>query len=129
VSEAFENDNRVDIAVAHFDETDRLTEYRAFHGVPDRIRLLADPDRRLYRAFSVGRGRWWRVWGPRTFVAYARLMGRGGRYHRHQGDALQLGGDLVIGREGTLEWAFLPAEPDARPSVAAVVAAVEAARS
>jgi hypothetical protein len=128
VSEHIKTLDPVEVAVVHFDETDRLSEYRTFHGVSDRVRLLADPDRRLYDVFAIGRGSWWRVWGPKTFLAYGRLMRRGSRYERHRGDSLQLGADIVIAGDRTVASAFQPAEPDARPSVDELAAAIEAAR-
>jgi hypothetical protein len=119
----------VDIAVVHFDQTDRLGEYRRFHRIPDRVRLLADPDRDLHALFAIGRGPWWRVWGPRTFVAYARLLRAGGRYRRHRGDSLQLGADIVIAADGTMTTIFRPSEPDDRPSLAALESALDSARA
>ena len=118
----------VEVAVAHFDGTDRLAEYRSHHGVPAQVRLVADPDRRLYRAFGIGRGTWWRVWGPGTIGAYLRLMRRGRRFHRPQNDARQLGGDLVVAPSGRVAAAWFPAAPDDRPPVDEVVAAVRATR-
>ncbi|MEL7209640.1 MAG: AhpC/TSA family protein [Actinomycetota bacterium] len=119
----------VDVTVVHFDQTDRLAEYRRFHGIPDRVRLVADPDRRAYQAFSIGRGSWWRVWGPRTIAAYGRLIRRGRTYRRHRGDALQLGGDVVIAANGTLSWRFVPDGPDDRPTLTQLENALDRARA
>ncbi len=112
------------VSVVFFDATDRLGDYRRHHGVPDAIRLVADPERRVYDAFGIDRGSWWRVWGPRTIRAYARLLGRGRRYHRHEGDSLQLGGDVVVGADGRVVEVFRPPDPDARPSVDELLAAL-----
>ena len=117
-----------EVAVVFFDGTDRLDDYRAHHGVPAGITLLADPDRRAYDALDLGRGSWWKVWGPRTFLAYARLIGKGRRYERHRGDSLQLGGDIVIGPDGRLAYVNRPPDPDARPPVDDLVNAVTASR-
>lgn len=129
VSERLDDLAPVELVVVHFDQVDRLADYRRFHGLPDEVRVVADPERGLYGAFGVGRGSWARVWGPRTWLAYARLIGGGGRYRRHRGDSLQLGADVVVGPDGRVAWAFLPDEPDDRPTADQVVAAVEAART
>jgi hypothetical protein len=127
VSERLADLDPVEIVVVHFDETDRLGEYRSFHHLPDEILLVADPERELYRAFGIGRGSFRRVWGPRTLAAYLRLLGKGHRYRRHRGDSLQLGGDVVVRSDGSVAWTFFPDEPDARPTGDQLATAVEAA--
>lgn len=114
-----------DIAVVMFDGTARLPEYRSHHGIPERVRLLADPDRLAYEAFSLSRGSLWAVWGPKTWLAYLRLIRGGRKYQRHEGDTLQLGGDFVVGRSGIVTYAYRPPDPDARPSVDALLAALD----
>lgn len=108
-----------EIAVVFFDSTDRLADYRRNLDIPDRIRLLADPDRRSYQAFRIGRGSWWRVWGPKTIKKYLRLIRDGRDYHRHEAgtDTLQLGGDFVIDPTGHMSYAYRPPDPDSRPPV------------
>lgn len=113
-----------ELAVVFFDSTDRLGAYRENFAIPDRMRLLADPERLAYTAFGVGRGPWWKVWGPRTFLAYAKLIAAGRSYHRHESDSLQLGGNFVVGPEGRMTYVFRPPDPDARPPVDDLVAAV-----
>ena len=113
-----------EVAVVFFDSTDRLGAYRAHLDLPPRIRLLADPDRRTYEALGIGRGPWWRVWGPRTLLAYARLAARGRRVQRHRGDSLQLGGDMVISRDGLVSYLYRPPDPDSRPPVEDLVHAL-----
>ena len=129
MSERLDELDPVEIVIVHFDETDRLGEYRSFHHLPDEVRIVADPDRELYGSFGIGRGTWWRVWGPQTFRAYLRLIRKGRSFQRNTGDSLQLGGDIVVRADGRVTWLFLPDEPDARPSVDRVITAVEAARA
>jgi len=114
-----------EVVVVFFDGTDRLAAYRAHFDIPARIRLLADPDRATYGALGIGRGPWWRVWGPKTVLAYLRLVRKGASYRRHDSgsDTLQLGGDLVVGGDGRVTYLFRPPDPDARPPVADLVAA------
>jgi hypothetical protein len=89
--------------------------------------VLIDEDRAVYRAYGLGRGRVWRVWGPKTWWTYLRLIRRGRRFQRPTGDTLQLGGDFVVGRDGTLVYTYRPAEPDDRPLVDDLLAAVRRA--
>ena len=117
-----------EVAVAFFDATDRLGEYRRTFDVPDRIRLLADEERSLYAALGIGRGAVTAVWGRRTLVRYARLIRAGRTYTPHDPgtDTLQLGGDVVIGPDGRIASLHRPPDPDSRPSVEELVAAVAA---
>ena len=94
-----------------------------------RYPVLADETRARYRAYGLGRGRWWRVWSARTLGAYARLLRGGRRLERPTQDTRQLGGDFVVGPDGRLSFAYRSERPDDRPAVDTLVAAVRSARS
>jgi hypothetical protein len=106
-----------EIAVVFFDNLDRLNDYRNEFGIPDRMTLLADPDRAAYDAMGIGRGSVWAVWGPKIWWSYAKLMAQGRKFHRPTADSLQLGGDFVVGPDQHLAYVFHPPDPDARPPV------------
>lgn len=127
MSEHLDRLGDAEVAVVFFDSTDRLSDYRRSFDIPDRINLLADPDRIAYRALGIGRGPWWRVWGPKVVLGYLRLVRQGRSYQRHASgsDTLQLGGDAVIGADGRFTYVFRPPDPDARPPVEDLIAAVE----
>lgn len=114
-----------EVALVTFSRQRNLRGYRGRFGLP--FPVLADESRATYRAYGLGRGPWWRVWGPGTIWAYARLLRRGGRLHRPTEDTLQLGGDFVIGRDGRLVYVFRSKGPSDRPPVADLVAAVRRA--
>ncbi|MDP9071448.1 MAG: hypothetical protein M3N68_09235 [Actinomycetota bacterium] len=105
-----------------------FTGQRNLRGLRARLGLaypvLSDEDRAAYRAFGFGRGPWWRVWGPATLRRYAQLLARGRRPRRPTEDTLQLGGDVVVGRDGRLVYLFRSRGPADRPPVDALVAAV-----
>ena len=124
MSERLDEFGDAEVAVVFFDQTDRLDDYRSHHGVPAGVRLLGDPDRSIYDAFQIGRGAWWRVWGIRTVAAYVRSIRGGGAYRRHQGDSLQLGGDVVVDAAGVVRSLWRPDGPAARPSVDDLLAAL-----
>jgi hypothetical protein len=85
------------------------------------IPVLIDAERATYRAYGLGRGSVWRVWGPKTWWGYARRVARGQSPQRPREDTLQLGGDFVIGRDGVVAMAFRSEDPDDRPSIDSIV--------
>lgn len=111
-----------EVALVTFTRPRNLRGYRARLGLP--YPVLADESRATYRAYGLGRGRWWRVWGPATVRAYARLMRTEARVERPQEDTGQLGGDFVVDRQGRLAYAYRSTGPSDRPPVDDLVAAV-----
>ena len=87
------------------------------------LTLLVDEGRAAYRAYGLGRGSVRRVWGPRTWCAYAKLIAAGRRPRRATEDTLQLGGDFVVGSEGRLVYAFRSSDPADRPPLEDLIAA------
>lgn len=90
--------------------------------------VLIDPDRSAYRAYGLGRASVGRAWGLRAALAYLRLFlrGRWRDLRRPVEDTLQLGGDFVIGADGTLVYGFWSAGPDDRPPIDELIAATRA---
>lgn len=86
--------------------------------------VLVDEERVSYRAYGFRRGPVRRVWGLRTWRAYARLLRAGRRFERPTEDTLQLGGDVVVDRDGTISYLFRSSDPDDRPPVAELLDAV-----
>ncbi len=88
-----------------------------------------DPERRAYEALGFGRGSAARVWlHPRVLARYAQLLARGRRPRPPQDDTLQLGGDVLAGPDGRIEWVYRSKGPDDRPSPGAILAAAAARR-
>jgi hypothetical protein len=79
--------------------------------------ILLDTSLELYRAYGMGRGRIWHVWGPPAWWIYARLLVRGRRLRRPTGDVNQLGGDVLIGPDGMVRLHVVGRGPADRPSV------------
>ncbi|MFN0132423.1 MAG: SelL-related redox protein [Phycisphaerales bacterium] len=61
-------------------------------------KYLADPDRRLYRALELRRGRFLQLFGPRVWVEGVRSALRGHGVGRLVGDGFQMPGAFVIHR-------------------------------
>ncbi len=112
------------IALITFTDPSRLDDYTSRHelGFP----VLVDPDRAGYRAFGLGRGPVSRVWGWKAARRYYELYRSDGLtgLRRPTEDTLQLGGDFVIGPDGTLVYGFWGEGPDDRPSVDELIEAV-----
>lgn len=103
------------VAVVTFSPIGRLAEYRAYLEVP--FPVLTDTDRAVYAMFGFVRGRIRDVWSLATVGRYLQLLRQGRRMHRPTEDTLQLGGDVVIGRDGRLRYIARPPGPTERPPV------------
>lgn len=114
-----------EVVLVLFSHQRTLRGYRARVGIP--YTLVTSEDRSAYRAYGLGRGPVWRVYGLRVLRRYASLLRRGRRLERPTEDTLQLGGDFVVGRDGSLVYEFRSTGPDDRPPVNDLVAAVRRA--
>ena len=110
------------VALVTFTRQRKLRGYRSRLELP--YPVLADEERASYRAYGLGRGPWWQVWGLPTLRAYSRLLRGGARLHRPTEDVHQLGGDFVVDREGKLAYVYRSRSPADRPAVDDLVRAV-----
>lgn len=125
------------VVLVTFTEAGNLEAYQAKNKLP--FPILIDLDRSVYRAYGLGRGSVWRIWGPKAAKRYFEIArtdgfaktwahiraGSGGAENGIDGepeDTLQLGGDFVVGPDGTLVYAFNGDGPDDRPSVDEILA-------
>lgn len=113
------------VALVTFAPRRVLRGYRNRLGLP--FPVLSDEERAVYRAYGLGRGPWWRVWGWSTARRYATLLRRGRRLEAVRGDTLQLGGDAVVGRDGRVLYLYRSTGPADRPPVDDLVDAVRRA--
>lgn len=102
-----------------------LRGYRSRFNTP--FTCVTSEDRSAYRTYRLQRGSVGRVWGPKVWLAYIRLLRKGRRFERPSEDTLQLGGDFVVGRDGQLVYEFRSKGPDDRPPIDDLVAAVSRA--
>jgi peroxiredoxin len=91
--------------------------------------VVSDPDRAAYRAFGLERTGWLTFFRPKVLWGYLRGMLRGyGLKTPYAGeDVLQLGGDFVLDRAGTVVFADPSADPTDRPTVAQILDAIRSA--
>ena len=87
--------------------------------------LLVDQDRSLYHAYGMERGKWWNIWGVASWRVYVALLLRGRRLRAPTNDIHQLGGDVLIDPQGTVRLHHIGAGPADRPTVAALLQAVD----
>lgn len=114
------------VVLVTFTDHENLVRYVEAKGLP--FPVLMDPDREAYRAFGLGRGSVTRVWGRKAFRRYVQILRTDGwsALRKPTEDTLQLGGDFVIGPDGTLVYGFRGEGPDDRPDVDELIAAVKA---
>ncbi len=118
------------IVVLFFSQLHRLPDYRARHGIPPDIPLLADEGRTVYKAYGMRVGTLRQIYAPDVLAKYARLIKSGMKLRlKTDEDTRQLGGDIVVGPDGKVVFARCSKNQADRPSVAAIVAAISAAGS
>ncbi|MGA9279378.1 AhpC/TSA family protein [Ilumatobacter sp.] len=124
-------DETATVVLVTFTTGDRLDDYQQHRSVS--VPILIDADREVYRAYGLGRGKLRDVWGWATLRRYAQILRTSGVRHglsEMSGgteDTRQLGGDFVIAPDGTIAWSHRGNGPADRPSVDAIVGAVERA--
>ena len=118
----------VTFALVTFSDPKYLRAYRQRTGWD--FPILTDIDRSIYQMFGYGRGSVWRVYGWKVVKRYATLLrsGRIGRMEKATEDTLQLGGDVVIAPDGSVQWIYRGAGPDDRPSVDDIISQTQQAR-
>lgn len=120
---AAQNDTLDWIAVSHApaDATERWV--RAVGGAKG-VRVLPDPERRLYSAWGLGRSSLGHFMGRRSLGAVARLARQGIRNRHPDGTRWQQAGTFAVDAGGTVRWRHLPAHAGELPDLAAAAAAV-----
>jgi hypothetical protein len=89
------------------------------------VPLYVDPSRRTYQALGMARPKVLSFLSPRLIPAVARALRGGFVQGKTRGDALQLGGVLVVARDGQVVFRHLSRDAGDHPPVEDVVAAAE----
>lgn len=118
-----------DVVLITFTDPGNLPTYLERNGLD--LPVVVDRDRSTYQTFGLGRGSVRRVWGAKAARRYAEILRSDGvtGLARPTEDTLQLGGDFVIGPDGSLLYGFWGEGPDDRPSVDELLEAVAGHRS
>jgi len=83
--------------------------------------VVTDSSRELYTAYGMELGRWWDIYGPRSWWAYAKLFAKGRRMKEAKGDFDQLGGDVLVDPGGIVRMHHVGSGPADRPTVSSIL--------
>ena len=105
----------VSVVIISFAEPTRLVPYQEQHRWP--FTMLADPQRKVYRAFELQRLSWFRVFSPPVLKLYFKLRRRGLKQEPYGGeDIYQSGGDFLLDSRGKVLYAYRGRSPADRPT-------------
>ena len=79
--------------------------------------LLIDSDRQVYRSYGMLTASFWDIWGPRTWLVYARELLKGQKLEKSEDDIYQRGGDVLIDPQGIVRLHHVGSGPADRPAV------------
>lgn len=117
----------VAIVVVSFAEPSTLVHYQEMHRWP--FTILADPERAAYRALSLERLAWWRVFSPTTLKLYVKLFREGMKCEDYgKQDIYQSGGDFLLDRGGNILFAHRSHEPADRPKLKTLLERIDEVR-
>lgn len=115
------------IAVVSFARPDHVRRFAEHLGHP--YLWLADPERRSYLRFGLGRKGLFAIAPLRVILGYVRFALRGRIWHPEQLDMAQMGGDFVFDRHGSLTLSHHSSSSDDRPSMPTLMSAFRQAAS
>jgi hypothetical protein len=105
-----------------FDAPDRAARYAREQELS--FPLLVDDERRVYRAYGLEQGAFWRFLLPKVALGYLRMMEAGRQVQRPHEDPLQLGGDFVVDPAGLIALAHPCKDPTDRATADELASAV-----
>ncbi len=118
----------VAVIVVSFAEPAKLIRYQELHRWP--FTILADPERKAYRAFDLKRLSWFRVFSPAALLLYAKLLRKGMKQDPYGGEDLyQSGGDFLLDGKGDILFAHRSQDPADRPAPAKLLEEIDRLRS
>jgi hypothetical protein len=110
----------VRVAVVTFENDFFARQYVAETGLD--WPLLLDVQRTVYRGYGMLAASRWDVWGPATWAAYLRELGKGRLPKKPSSDDIyQRGGDVLIDPDGVVRLHHVGAGPADRPAVTSLL--------
>ena len=87
--------------------------------------VLSDPERDVYAAYSLAQGNLLKIFSPKTVWTYVKHFARGRRYEHAASDWKQIGGDFILGEDGTVLYEHRGQTPADRPTVASLISKLD----
>ena len=108
-----------DVVAISFEPRDRLFQLTRQLQLP--FPILSDPERDVYAAYRLAQGNLLKIFSLKTIWIYVKHFARGRRYEHATSDWRQLGGDFILGEDGTVLFEHRGQTPSDRPSVASLI--------
>ncbi len=112
-----------DVVAISFEPKDRLFQVTRQLRLP--FPILSDPEGDVYSAYSLRQGNWLKVFSPMAIWTYLKHYARRQTCGHAASDWRQLGGDFVLGKDGTVLYEYRGQAPHDRPSVASLIAELD----
>ena len=116
-----------EVVAISFEPRERLFQLTRQLQLP--FSVLSNPERDVYAVYSLEQGSLFRVFSPKTIWTYIKHFARGRRYYHSTGelrrassDWKQLGGDFILGEDGTVLYEHRGRTPSDRPTVSSLIA-------
>ena len=88
--------------------------------------ILSDLERDVYFAYSLTQDSLLKIFSPKTIWTYIKHFARLPKYEHSTRDWRKLGRDFILDEEGTVFYQFRGLAPSYRPSVATLIAKLDA---
>jgi|TARA_B100000809_G_scaffold265761_1_gene325614 peroxiredoxin Q/BCP len=112
-----------EVVAIFFEPRDRLFQLTRQLQLP--YPVLSDPERDVYAAYSLAQGNLLKIFSPKTVWIYVKHFARGRRYEHAASDWKQLGGDFILGEDGTVLYEHRGQTPADRPTVASLISKLD----
>ena len=93
-------------------------------GEPPPADYYLDLEKSLYHHYGMFSAGFWDLWGPRSFLAYLKLIAKGQKLQKTEGGVEQRGGDVVIDPAGVIRFHHIGSGPGDRPDIDSVLAMI-----
>ena len=94
-------------------------------GNPPPVDYFLDLEKSLYHHYGMFSAGFWDLWGPRSWLAYLKLLAKGQKLIKTEGDVEQRGGEVVIDPAGTIRLHHIGSGPGDRPDIDSVLAMIK----